>query len=157
MSDTPTPLAPPVPPANNSNDDTKKYLIFFLSAVVIVLLVAVLLANRDISKPVAVESTTTVEQVENTVKSTNKYDDYYQHVMNNSGRAQTELRSDVIELGDLVCGALDKGNSFSAITSALASASSGQSDNEYFASIMYGAVKHICPEYYSAMSAYLNN
>jgi hypothetical protein len=157
MSDTPTPLAPPAPPTNNNNDDTKKYLIFFLSAVVVVLLIAVLLANRDISKPAAVETTTTVEQVENTVKPTNKYDDYYQHVMNNSGKAQTELRSDVIELGDLVCGALDKGNTFSAITSTLGAASSGQSDNEYFASIVYGAVKFICPEYYSAMSAYLGN
>lgn len=154
-SDAPTPLAPPTPPASDKKD-VQKYAFLFFGAIIVIMLIAILLAARDIAKPATnVSAPTTVEQVQTTAQQANKYDNYYQHVMNNSGKAQTQLKSNVIELGDLVCGALDGGNSFNDVLNVLSATSSGQSDNEYFASVMYGAVQYICPEYFTALKAYL--
>ena len=85
----------------------------------------------------------------------NKYDSYYEHVLNNSGRANTMAKADVIELGDLVCAALDEGNPVGSVVSLMSSYSSGTSDTEYFASVIYGAVTYICPEHSASVRAYL--
>ena len=99
-----------------------------------------------------VAATTTTEV---TVPAVNKYDQYYEHVLNNSGKANTMGKDKVIEIGDLICGALDKGNGMDAIVTVLTRASTGQQDNELFAAEMYGAVKYLCPEYQAQMDAYL--
>lgn len=85
----------------------------------------------------------------------NKYDNYYEHVLNNSGRANTMAKADVIELGDLVCSALDEGNSIRAVVNLMSSYSSGTQDSEYFASVIFGAVTYLCPEYTADMRAFL--
>jgi hypothetical protein len=87
----------------------------------------------------------------------NKYDNYMDHVLNNSGKANSWSKSDIIEFGDLVCQALDEGNSIRAVVNLLNGYASTTSDVEFFAAVMTGAVINICPEYKPAMSAYLNS
>ena len=87
----------------------------------------------------------------------NKYDKYYEYVLNNSGQANTSSKADIIEMGDLVCGALDKGNSIDAIVRVLSRASTGQSDNELYAAVVYAAITYLCDEYSGQLNAYLSN
>lgn len=87
---------------------------------------------------------------------TNKYTKFYDHVMENSGQAQTWDKSNIIELGDLICGALDDGNSVASVIELLESNSDGSSDTELFASLLVGAISYICPEYVNQMENYIN-
>lgn len=85
----------------------------------------------------------------------NKYDQYISDVHANSGASYGQTDAQLIKVGDLVCQALDEGNSFSDVMSVMESSSSGQSDIEMFAAIMYNAIKHICPEYFTSLNNYL--
>ena len=89
--------------------------------------------------------------------TTNKYDNYMDHVLANSGQANTADPSKLIEFGDLVCETLDEGNSVAYVAALLESYVAKKSDAELFAAVMTGAVLYICPEYKSQMSAYLNS
>ena len=87
----------------------------------------------------------------------NKYDLYYQHLLDNSGQAQTSSKATLIELGDLTCGALERGNSVAAVVDVLNDASSGKSDTDLYASVLVGAVSYLCPEYARELKAYLTS
>ena len=86
---------------------------------------------------------------------TNKYDDYYTHVLNNSGKANSMAKSEIIEFGDVVCEALDKGRTVAWIVSFLEDYADSTSDNEFFASIIFGAVTYICAEHQEKLQNYL--
>jgi hypothetical protein len=148
----------PQPEKKDSLTVNKKNLAIAFLAVALFFLFIVLLVpgdNKDTSTntPAPVATDAPAPQA----PSTNKYDDYMDHVLNNSGKANSWSKSDIIEFGDLVCQALDEGNSVRAVVNLLNGYASTTSDVEFFASIMTGAVLHICPEYKPAMSAYLNN
>lgn len=87
---------------------------------------------------------------------TNKYDDYYAHVLKNSGQANTEPKADVIEFGDLVCQALDAGNSVQKVVKLLNGYAESNSDIELYAAIITGAVMYLCPEYNNDLQNYLD-
>ena len=88
--------------------------------------------------------------------ATNKYDNYYAHVVNNSGQANTESKADVIEFGDLVCQALDNGNSVQYVVKLLNGYAKSNSDIELYAAIITGAVMYLCSEYNGALQNYLD-
>jgi hypothetical protein len=92
-----------------------------------------------------------------TASPVNKYDSYYEHVLNNSGQANTASKADVIEFGDLVCQSLDNGQSVAAVANVVANASGSTSDMELGAAVIYGAIKYLCPEYDAMLQAYLSN
>jgi hypothetical protein len=100
-----------------------------------------------------VAATTTTEMAAAPV--VNKYDQYYEHVLNNSGQANTMGKDKVIEFGDLVCATLDNGNSIGYVVELLSKYAKTQSDNELFASVVWGAVTYLCSEYKGQMDAYL--
>ena len=87
----------------------------------------------------------------------NKYDSYIDYVLNNSGQANTWSKADIIEFGDLVCQALDEGNSIRSVVNLLNGYANTTSDVELFASIMVGSITHICSEYLSDLNYYLNS
>lgn len=87
--------------------------------------------------------------------ATNKYEDYYSHVLTNSGQANSEPKSDVIEFGDIVCQALDAGRSVAFVVDLLNGYAESNSDQELYAAIITGAILYICPEYNSQLQSYL--
>lgn len=87
---------------------------------------------------------------------TNKYDDYYAHVLKNSGQANSESKADVIEFGDLVCQSLDAGNSVQKVVALLNSYAETTSDRELYAAVITGAIMYLCSEYNSALQNYLD-
>lgn len=100
-----------------------------------------------------VASPTTV--VEYQAPVTNKYDDYYAHVLKNSGQANTEPKADIIELGDLVCQSLDNNNSVRSVVTLLDDYAESTSDRELYAAIITGSIMYLCPEYSSDLQNYL--
>lgn len=86
---------------------------------------------------------------------TNKYDDYYNHVINNSGQANSMAKSEIIEFGDVVCEALDVGRTVAFIVDFLSDYADSTSDNQLFASIIFGAITYLCNEHQSKLSSYL--
>lgn len=157
MSDfnSPTPPAP----APQRNNDVFKYVAVGLLAAVVALLVALVASGSGSgSSEKSAPATTTPVPVETTPAPVeNKYDLYYEHVLNNSGQANSMSKSDVIEFGDLVCQTLDEGYSIERVVRVLAEASTSTSDQELSASVMYGAITYLCSEYKSALAAYLGN
>lgn len=134
----------------------KKYLtvtafLFSLSSCGTTTVIREVTATTQQSKEIVVVTVPTQETM-----PTNKYTKFHDHVMENSGQAQTWDKSKLIELGDLICGALDDGNSVAAVIELLESYSSGTSDTELFASILVGAVSYLCPEYASQFDNYIN-
>lgn len=87
----------------------------------------------------------------------NKYDAYLEHVYNNSGQANTISKASLIEYGDIVCEVLDNGNSIAWVVNYLSQRSTGSSDVDLYASVVYGAITYICPEYKSDLDSYLAN
>ena len=87
---------------------------------------------------------------------TNKYDDYYAHVLQNSGQANSEPKSDVIEFGDLVCQALDSGRSVQYVVTLLNGYADSISDQELYAAIITGAILYLCSEYNGQLQNYLD-
>jgi hypothetical protein len=150
---------PPSPQPEKKDTVTfnkKNLAIAFLAVALAILFIAILAPADDSSSP----ATTAAPVVTNppiTAPAVNKYDAYLEHVYNNSGQANTISKGDLIEYGDIICNALDQGRTLSWITNYLANGSTTQSDLELYASVVYGAVKHICPEYMSDMQAYLGN
>lgn len=150
---------PPVPPVQPPKKDNK-FQIFaasFFALAVVILIIALVMPSSDSGSSVATTDTTDAPAPIITAAPVNKYDQYYEHVLNNSGQANTMSKSDVIELGDLVCQALDQGNSIASVVQVVSNSSSDSSDVELGASAIYGAVTYLCPEYDSMMQAYLNN
>jgi NADPH-dependent glutamate synthase beta subunit-like oxidoreductase len=157
-----TELNPPSLPSSPEKKDTvtfnkKNIIISTLVAVLAVVIFAIAVSGNSSDEvntdSVAVDTNPPAAPA----PTTNKYDNYMDHVLNNSGKANSWNKSDIIEFGDLVCQALDEGNSVRAVVNLLNGYASTTSDVEFFASIMTGAVINICPEYKPAMSLYLNS
>ena len=159
-----TDLPAPTPPASSSEPSPKaKFYAMIFFGVAVLILAAAIAVPGDNSGSDATDSTTTTVYTsaidpigEGDIAPVNKYDAYYQHMLDNSGRANTAAKSSVIELGDLVCQSLDEGNSVAAVVKVLADASTDAADMELAAAAVYGAITYLCPEYAANLSAYLN-
>ncbi len=153
-------LDPPSPPQPEKKDtvtiNKKNFAIAFL-AVAIAILAIILLASGSSSTSPATTEAPVLTNPPVTAPPVNKYDAYVEHVYNNSGQANSMTRAKLIEYGDIICQALDNGNSIAWIVNYLSNSSSGQSDNELYASIIYGAITYVCDEYKPALNSYLAN
>jgi hypothetical protein len=157
-----TELNPPSLPSSPEKKDTvtfnkKNIIIFTLVSVLAFVILAAIGSTRSSDKVTTDSVTVDTNPPAAPAPTNNKYDDYMDHVLNNSGKANSWSKSDIIEFGDLVCQALDEGNSIRAVVNLLNGYASTTSDVEFFAAVMTGAVINICPEYKPAMSAYLNS
>ena len=92
-----------------------------------------------------------------TQPASNKYDEFVTYVQNNSGAANLESRADIIDTGDLICKAGDSGKSISSITQILSDTAQTQSDVTLYATVMFGAITILCPEYHADLQTYLAN
>ena len=131
-----------------------KKLVKITGITVLALITTVLLlgcGKTTIIKEVA--APTTVVEYQEPV--TNKYDDYYAHVLKNSGQANSESKADVIEFGDLVCQSLAAGNSVQKVVALLNSYAESTSDRELYAAVITGAIMYLCPEYNGDLQNYL--
>ena len=156
MSD--APLAPPIPPPSGSkNNTTVVVIVAAIAAVIITALIVLGVSSGKSSTDVADTTVNTVPYVPTPEPASNKYDQYYGHVLDNSGQANSMSKSDVIEFGDLVCQSLDNGNSVAAVVKILSDSSADNSDVELAASVVFGAITYLCPEYRSDLQTYLGN
>ena len=149
-------LTPP-PPSTGKTYTTKQLGagLFFLAAIALFIGVIIAPSTKE-STPVTTTTSTTQAPVYS-APVVNKYDAYLEHVYNNSGQANTLTKAKLIEYGDIICQALDSGRSIAWIVNYLSTNSTGQSDNELYASVVYGAITYICDEYKGDLNLYLNN
>ena len=91
-----------------------------------------------------------------TQPKSNKYDQYIEFVLDNSGQARDWTESDLIETATLVCGAFDDGASLDSVVTVFSNNSSGDYDNELFAAIIGGAVTYLCPEWQGYVNSQLS-
>ena len=155
-------LDPPPAPQPEKKDtltfNKKNLAIAFLAVSIFILILAIVIPGSNSSSSVTTDAPASViTNPPYTPPAQNKYDQYMDHVLNNSGQANTWSKADVIEFGDLVCGALDKGNSISSVVNLLQGYAKSDSDIEFFASVAFGAITYICPEYKSDLDVYLSN
>lgn len=151
----------PHPPSPPEKKDTitfnkKNLAIAFFALSFLILLIAIVVPGDKSSSPDTTPAPAPI--VTNppiTSPPANKYDKYMDHVLQNSGKANTWSKADVIEFGDLVCQAMDKGNDIRQVVNLLESYAKTDSDVEFFASVVFGAITYICPEYTYAMNEYL--
>ena len=159
MSDFSTPPAAPTPAQPNNN--AKNGAIAFFGIAVIILAIAIAAPgskDEGTSSPTTTAYVSEIDPIgEGDIAPVSKYDAYYEHMLNNSGRANSSSKADVIQLGDLICQSLDEGNSIGAVVQVLANSSADSSDSELAAAAIYGAITYICPEYAAMLSAYLNS
>ena len=159
MSDLNIPPAPQPEKKDTVTFNKKNLAIAFLALSLFVLFIVLIIPGDNSSAPKTTNAPAPV--VTNppitAAPVTNKYDDYMNHVLNNSGQANSWSKADVIEFGDLVCAALDKGNSISSVVNLLQGYAKSNSDIEFFASVAFGAITYICPEYKADLDAYLAN
>lgn len=153
-------LDPPPAPQPEKKDtltiNKKNFAIAFLVAAIAILIIVIAASGSNNSSPV----NTVAPIVTNppiTAAPVNKYDQYMNHVYNNSGQANTWTKAQLIEFGDLVCNALDNGTSIPRIVSLLEGYAKTNSDIELFASVAFGSITYICPEYKYALDEYLAN
>jgi hypothetical protein len=170
VTDTNTPSLPsPDPQYKDTVTFNKKNLTIASLAVVVVVLIIIIvivsLSSGD-SNTIIEKSKDKVVSTDPSLKTippqtspvvTNKYDDYLNHVLNNSGQANTWTKSQLIEFGDLVCGALDNGNTVSQVVLVLNNYAETNSDIELFAAVLYASINNICPQYISQLNTYINN
>lgn len=153
----PHPPSPPQPEKKDTVTFNKKNLaIAFFAVSFLILLIAIIVPGDKSTSPVTTDAPV-ITSAPVTNPPVNKYDAYLEHVYNNSGQANTMTKATLIEYGDTICSALDNGRSISWITSYLSSYSTGNSDVELYASIVYGAITYICDEYTPQLRAYLNS
>lgn len=91
-----------------------------------------------------------------TQPESNKYDQYIDFVLDNSGQAREWSDSDLIETATLVCNAFDNGASLDSIVTVFSDNSTGTYDDELFAAIIGGAVTYICPEWQDYVNSQLS-
>ena len=149
------PPAPTPEPKKGITINPKYAVAFAVAAFAFLMLVIIAPGDKEVA-PTATAAPAPV-QTYAPAPAVNKYDAYLEHVYNNSGQANSMTRAKLIEYGDIICEALDRGNSIAWIVNYLSNGSSGQSDNELYASIIYGAITYICDEYKGDLNLYLNN
>jgi hypothetical protein len=138
-------FTPPVPPAPK-NFIQKNVWLAALTVAVVVLAVAIFVtqSGSDSNSSPSSNSSAVIEDSQ----SRNKYDDYYQSVLNASGMANSESKASVLEFGDFVCSLLDDGFSVGDILEEMRKYTTGSMfTSEYAAAVMLGAVTYLCPEY----------
>lgn len=151
MSD--QPFMPPVQPSKNGFLQKNVWLAA-LTVAVIVLAVATFVTREDSgSSAPTFDSSAPIEDSQ----TRNKYDDYYQYVLNSSGMANSENKASVLEFGDFVCGLLDDGFSVGDIIEEMRQYTSGSMfTSEYAAAVLLGATTYLCPEHKILVNDYLN-
>jgi hypothetical protein len=137
-------FTPPVPPAPK-NTQRNAWLAALTAAVaVLAVVIFVTQSGSDSKSSPSFNSSAVIEDSQ----SQNKYDDYYQSVLNASGMANSESKASVLEFGDFVCGLLDDGFSVGEILEEMRKYTTGSMfTSEYAAAVMLGAVTYLCPEY----------
>lgn len=146
------PPAPTPDPKKGITINPKYATAFALVAFVLFIVVLAIPGDKQNTVPTTVAPVQTYAPA----PAVNKYDAYLEHMYNNSGQANTISKADLIEYGDLVCGALDSGRTIPWIVNYLSSNASGQSDVELFASLVYGSITYICDEYKGDLNLYLS-
>lgn len=151
--DPPTPTPSPKPATNMKQMGA---IIFLIGAVALLIGILIAPSSNDSNKAAA---PTTAAPVITAAPAPvyNKYDQYLEHVYNNSGQANSMTKAKLIEDGDIICSALDQGKTVAWIVNYLANGSTNQSDMELYAAIVYGAIHYICSEYTGDLNLYLNN
>ncbi|MEY4332679.1 MAG: hypothetical protein RLZZ196_1417 [Bacteroidota bacterium] len=153
-------LDPPPAPQPEKKDtftiNKKNFAIAFLVAAIAILIIVIAASGSNNSSP-ATTAAPIVTDPPVTAAPVNKYDAYLEHVYNNSGQANTMSKAKLIEYGDIICSVLDQGKTIPWIVNYLSNGSNTQSDNELYASIVYGAITYICDEYKYALNEYLAN
>lgn len=145
----------PTPPQPQKATNLRQFgLVMFLIAAVALLLGILIASNRKSSTPTI--TTTTVPVTVTEAPTLNKYDQFLEHMYNNSGTANTTSKADLISYGNIVCGALDQGRSIRFIVNYLSNRSTGRADNELYAALIYGSITYLCPEYTGDLHLYLN-
>jgi hypothetical protein len=157
-----TELNPPLPPSSPEKKETvtfnkKNLAIGFLVAVLIIFVLAVIGSSGSSNKDNTDSVTIYTNPPAAPAPTKNKYDNYMDHVLANSGQANTADPSKLIEFGDLVCETLEEGNSVSYVAALLESYVAKKSDAELFAAVMTGAIRHICPSYLPELNRYINS
>ena len=150
--DPPTP-APTPEPKKGLTINPKYALAFAIAAFVLLIVVIAIPGDKQNTVP----NTVAPVQTYAPAPVVNKYDAYLEHMYNNSGQANTISKADLIEYGDLICGALDSGRTIPWIVNYLSTNASGQSDVELFASLVYASITYICDEYKGDLNLYLSN
>jgi hypothetical protein len=150
------PPQPPTPEPKKGITINPKYAIAFAVAAFALLMLVILAPSDNKSTPVTTDAPAPVITA-SPAPAVNKYDAYLDHVYNNSGQANTMTKAKLIEYGDIICNALDTGRTIPWITNYLSENSSGQSDIELYASIIYGSITYICDEYKGDLNLYLNS
>ncbi len=84
-------------------------------------------------------------------------DQFIDHVYANATGYIYNSDAELVELGGLVCEALDAGNSVSDVADTLELAASTNDDIALFAAIAVGAIWFFCPEYQADLDSYLNS
>lgn len=151
---------PPAPQPEKKETITfnkKNLAIAFLAVALFFLFIIILLPGDKSSSPATTAAPVVTDAPAPITPAVNKYDQYLQHVYNNSGQANSISKADLIEYGDIICQSLDQGKTIAWIVNYLSRNSSGQSDMELYASVMYGAIHYICSEYTGDLNLYLNN
>lgn len=137
----------PHPPSPPEKKDTvtlnkKNLTIFGLIAAISVLVIALIISNKGSDSSSSSTTDTTVSSISNTpvtAPAQNKYDQYINHVLNQSGKANTWTDANLIEFGDLVCQSLDNGSSIRQVVDILGRNVRNDSDVVFFASVVRGA------------------
>ena len=153
-------FTPPAPQPNKKETITlnkKNLAIAFFAVAFFFLLIVILLPGDKSSSPATTAAPIVTNPPITAAPVVNKYDQYMDHVLNNSGKANTWSKAQLIEFGDLVCQALDDGSSVRQVVNLMSSYAQNDSDIELFASVTFGAITYICPEYDSQLQAYLGN
>lgn len=151
-------VPPSPPPSGNKNSYTIVVIATAVTAVIITALIVFGMSSSDKSSTdVADTAANTTPYVSTSEPVSNKYDRYYEYVLDNSGRANTMPKSDVINLGDLICQYLDSGNSIAELVALLAEKSADTSAQELSAEGIFGAIEYLCPEYRSNLQTHIEN
>lgn len=157
MTETFSPPAPDPQKKDTITFNKKNLAIAFFAVAFFILLIVMIIPGDKSSSPSTTAAPIPTNPPATAAPAANKYDQYLDHVYNNSGKAYTFGEAKLIEFGDLVCGALDDGNSIRAVVNLLSNYSSGYQDNELFASVVFASITYICPEYTSDLNNYINN
>lgn len=83
--------------------------------------------------------------------------DFLAYVNQTAGDAAYWSNDDLLEFGLLVCDALDSGATMAEVTQVMEDSATTDGDVELFATVMYAAVIHLCPQYERALMAYINS
>jgi hypothetical protein len=149
-------LDPPTPQVPKPGAGMKQMGIIMALIAAVALLIGILLASAGKTSDSTVTTPPAPVQTYAPAPVVNKYDAYLNHVYNNSGQANTISKENLITYGDNICHSLDAGKTIGWIVNYLSSSAGGQSDNELFASVVYGAITYLCDEYKGDLNLYLS-